>query len=100
MINNQFTAKWVDELEDIKDTIAQLTMKRLDVGYADNQTRWPYWVQPCNYSRKEWDKMGDWVVTTFGNGDWMPEHGLWVGSDRKYWFRNEADRTFFILRWS
>jgi hypothetical protein len=100
MINNIITAKWVDELEDIKDTIAQLTMKRLDVGYADNQTRWPYWVQPCNYSRKEWDKMGDWVVTTFGNGDWMTEHGLWVGSDRKYWFRNEADRTFFILRWS
>jgi len=100
MINNQITAKWVDELEDIKDTFSRLTMKRLDVGYADNQTRWPYWVQPCNYSRKEWDKMGDWVVTTFGNGDWMTEHGLWVGSDRKYWFRNEADRTFFLLRWS
>ena len=75
-------------------------MKRLETGYADNQTRWPYWVQPCNYSRKEWDKMGDWVVITFGNGDWMTEHGLWVGSDRKYWFRDERDRTLFLLRWS
>jgi hypothetical protein len=97
MTNKGFTAKWVDE---ITDTIAQLTMKRLETGYADNQTRWPYWVQPCNYSRKEWDKMGDWVVITFGNGDWMTEHGLWVGSDRKYWFRNEADRTMFLLKWS
>jgi len=100
MINNQITAKWVDELADIKDTIAQLTMKRIDVGYADNQPKWPYWVKPCNYSRKEWDDMGGWMVTTFGNGDWMTEHGTWVGSDRKYWFRNEADRTFFLLRWS
>ena len=99
MINNQITAKWVDELEVIKDTIAQLNMKRIDVGCADNQPRWPYWVKPCNYSRKEWDDMGVWMVKTFGNGDWMMD-GLWVGSDRKYWFRNEADRTFFILRWS
>jgi len=100
MINNQITAKWVDELEVIKDTIAQLNMKRIDVGCADNQPRWPYWVKPCNYSRKEWDDMGVWMITTFGNGDWMTEHGLWVGSDRKYWFRNEADRTMFLLKWS
>ena len=99
MIDNQITAKWVDELADIKDTLAQLTMKRLDVGCADNQPRWPYWVKPCNYSRKEWDDMSVWMVTTFGNGDWMMD-GLWVGSDRKYWFRNEADRTMFLLKWS
>ena len=99
MINNIITAKWVDELEVIKDTIAQLNMKRLDVGCADNQPRWPYWVKPCNYSRKEWDDMGVWMITTFGNGDWMMD-GLWVGSDRKYWFRNEADRTMFLLKWS
>jgi len=99
MINNIITAKWVDELEVIKDTIAQLNMKRIDVGCADNQPRWPHWVKPCNYSRKEWDDMGVWMVKTFGNGDWMMD-GVWVGSDRKYWFRNEADRTFFLLRWS
>jgi hypothetical protein len=95
MINSGFTAKWVVELT---DTIAQLTMKRLDVGYADNQPRWPYWVQPYNYSRKEWDEMSVWMVKTFGNGDWMMD-GLWVGSDRKYWFRTEADRTMFLLKW-
>jgi len=100
MINNQITAKWVDELADIKDTLAQLTMKRLDVGYADNQTKWPYWVQPRYYNIAEWDRMDKWVREIFGNGDWMTEHGRWVGSDRKYWFREEADRTMFILKWS
>jgi hypothetical protein len=99
MINNQITAKWVSELADIKDTIAQLTMKRIETGYADNQPRWPHWVKPVNYSRKEWDEMSVWMIKTFGNGDWMTEHGLWVGSDRKYWFRNEADRTMFLLKW-
>jgi hypothetical protein len=39
-------------------------------------------------------------VKTFGNGDWMNEHGLWVGSNQKYWFRDERDRTLFLLKWS
>ena len=90
-------ARWVSELAD--QWIAELNMKRLDVGYADNQPKWPYWVKPCNYTKQDWDEMCVWMVTTFGNGDWMAD-GLWVGSDRKYWFRDEQDRTFFILRWS
>jgi len=86
-------ARWVNDVDSF------LTTKRLEPGYAENQPRWPHWVQPVNYSRKEWDEMGTWMVKTFGNGDWMMD-GLWVGSDRKYWFRDERDRTFFILKWS
>ena len=100
MINNQVTAKWVDELEVIKETIAQLTMKRIDVGYADNQPRWPYWVKPCNYSYRELSDIDSWMREIFGDTDWSTPGGVWVGSDRKYWFRDESDRTFFILRWS
>jgi len=98
MINSGFTAKWVDELAD--QFILGLTMKRLETGYAENQPRWPYWVRPFNYSESDWQAMSVWMITTFGNGDWMTEHGLWVGSNRKYWFRDEADRTMFILKWS
>jgi hypothetical protein len=83
-------ARWVSELT---------TMKRLETGYAGSQPKYPYWVKPCNYDKKDWDEMCVWMVKTFGNGDWMAD-GLWVGSDRKYWFRDESDRTFFILRWS
>ena len=97
MINNQITAKWVDE---ITDTIAQLTMKHLDVGYADNQPRWPYWVQPYYYSAKEWLDMTDWMVAIFGPSDWLLKNAPYVGSDRKFWFRDERDRTLFILKWS
>jgi len=75
-------------------------MKSLDVGYADNQPKWPYWVKPLNYSTDEWFKMGYWIVDTMGYSDWSVEHARWVGTDRKYWFRDEQDRTMFILRWS
>jgi hypothetical protein len=98
MINNQITAKWVNELTD--QFIFDLTMKRLDVGYAENQPKWPYWVQPFNYSESDWQAMSGWMTDTFGDSNWLKENALWVGSDRKYWFRNEADRTFFLLRWS
>jgi hypothetical protein len=98
MINKGFTAKWVVELTE--QFIAELTMKRLETGYADNQPKWPYWVKPLNYSTDEWFKMGYWIVDTMGYSDWSVEHARWVGSDRKYWFRNEADRTMFLLKWS
>ena len=91
-------ARWVSELAE--QWINELNMKRLETGYADNQPKWPYWVKPCNYDSKEWIRMSMWMVLTFGSSDWSTEHGRWVGSDRKYWFRDESDRTFFILRWS
>jgi hypothetical protein len=91
-------ARWVSELAD--QFILDLTMKRLETGYADNQPKYPYWVKPHNYSHKEWDEMDDWMREIFGNDHWGIPNCRWVGSDRKYWFRDAADRTFFILRWS
>jgi hypothetical protein len=73
--------------------------KKLIIGYSGNQLSWPYWVYPQNYSAIECNAMNDWMKMTFGDVDWSIK-GLWVGSDKKYWFRNESDRTFFILRWS
>lgn len=81
---------WIDEIN----------VKRLETGYADNQPKWPYWVYPHNYSSAEWFKMGYWIVDTMGYSDWSVEHARWVGTDRKYWFRDERDRTMFILKWS
>ena len=101
MINSGFTAsdaKWVAELTE--QFIADLTMKRIETGYADNQPRWPHWVKPCNYSESEWQGMGRWITDTLGDSNWLKENALWVGSDRKYWFRDERDRTLFILKWS
>ena len=73
---------------------------RLETGYADNQPKWPYWVRPCNYLESEWQAMSVWMTNTMGNSNWSVEHARWVGSDRKYWFRDESDRTLFLLKWS
>ena len=83
-----------------KQWIDEINMKRLETGYADKQPKWPYWVRPHNYDEKEWVEMNNWIIDTMGSSNWSVEHGRWVGSNRKYWFRDEADRTFFILRWS
>jgi len=85
--------KWTVEIDG-------LLMKRIETGYADNQPKYPYWVKPLNYSAKEWLDMTDWMVATFGPSDWLLKNAPYVGSDRKYWFRDERDRTMFILKWS
>jgi hypothetical protein len=74
--------------------------KRLETGYAEHQPKWPYWVEPQCYSEAAWLDMNVWMIDTFGSGNWGIPNVRWVGSDRKYWFRDAADRTFFILRWS
>jgi hypothetical protein len=59
---------------------------QLETGYADNQPKW--------------QAMSVWMTNTMGNSNWSVEHARWVGSDRKYWFRDERDRTLFLLKWS
>ena len=81
------------------DWIDTYNMKRLDTGYAKNQPNWPYWVQPRYYNIIDWHDMHKWMKETFGDSNWSNK-GLWVGSDRKYWFRAESDRTLFLLKWS
>ena len=89
-------ARWAEITDEF---IAEFT-KRLETGYADNQPKWPYWVRPHNYDEKEWREMDKWLLNIMGDNNWHKENARWVGSNRKYWFRDEADRTFFILRWS
>lgn len=55
-----------------------------------------------------WVDMEVWCMDTFGGpGDKMwgeskaPEPAQrWYMNNRKFWFRNERDRTMFIMRWS
>ena len=91
-------SKWISDMA--MQWIDEINVKRLETGYADNQPKWPYWVRPCNYEEKEWYDMDKWLLNIMGDNNWHKENARWVGSDRKYWFRDEADRTFFILRWS
>ena len=55
-----------------------------------------------------WPDMEVWCHETFGEtGSIWAEtknltptpHKRWYANNRKFWFKNEADRTMFILRW-
>jgi hypothetical protein len=52
--------------------------------------------------RKEWDDMLQWCVETYGptpeDGVWTPG-SRWYANNAKFWFRNEADQTLFVLKW-
>ena len=48
------------------------------------------------------DRSNVWDITTSYSGEpptWR-ERGRWFANDRRFWFRNERDRTMFILRWT
>jgi hypothetical protein len=54
-----------------------------------------------------WREMEAWCYEMFGDdvspiwgADKAPEPAQrWYKNDRKFWFRNEADRTMFVLKW-
>jgi hypothetical protein len=61
-----------------------------------------YTVEPIGGN---WMDMEVWCLKTFGPSDdvWdfkTANVGRWYKNDRKFWFRNERDRTMFIVRWS
>lgn len=50
-----------------------------------------------------WSNMSDWCTEAFGaapiDGIWDPGH-RWYENNAKFWFRNEQDRTLFLLRFA
>lgn len=70
-------------------------------------------VEPKNLEWQDtqamWDDMMLWCRNQFGDpGDlWEQTKNLtpkpnarWYSNNSKFWFRNEAERTMFLLRWS
>ena len=66
-----------------------------------------YCVEPIGGN---WREMEDWCIKTYGKTTgsiWAQEvdkttplvNERWYSNNRKFWFRNEADRTMFILKW-
>jgi len=63
-----------------------------------------YCVEPVGGN---WPEMEAWCYKTFGDdaspiwgADKAPEPAQrWYKNNRKFWFRNEADRTMFVLKW-
>jgi hypothetical protein len=63
-----------------------------------------YCVEPVGGN---WREMEAWAIQTCGEvssvwraDKWVEEPAQrWYMNDRRFWFRNEADRTMFILKW-
>ena len=63
-----------------------------------------YWVEAApsgmfSDRRQKNIEIEEWVVATYGpKSDWG--NGRWTASDSRYWFKKEADRDWFIVKWS
>ena len=60
-------------------------------------------VAPMN-AEGMWSDMMEWMVTTFGplddsQGVFTPNQ-RWYANNAKFWFRDQKDRDWFVLRWS
>ena len=62
-------------------------------------------VAPMN-AEGMWSDMMTWMVETFGPsgtpenpGCWSPNQ-RWYANNAKFWFRDQKDRDWFVLRWS
>ena len=62
-----------------------------------------YCVEPVGGN---WPEMELWCYETFKDtgaiwGEKAPEPAMrWYANNRKFWFRTEQDRNWFVLRWS
>lgn len=97
---SQFSAQALKRLmEDIKNRPVEDLMLSEGTVFGSRF----YCVEPVGGS---WMDMEVWCIKTFGpssevwhlrNNDY--ELGRWYKNDRKFWFRNERDRDWFIIRW-
>jgi hypothetical protein len=59
-------------------------------------------VAPMN-AEGQWSDMMEWMVETFGptakDGVWTADQ-RWYVNNAKFWFRDQRDRDWFVLRWS
>lgn len=91
-----FTSTWVDDVSmDLFDIVCS-------TGTVYGQTY--YTAKPVGWYGRgfDWFNMMDWCRATFGPhpdaGVWEPDQ-VWYANDAQFWFRSEADRTLFLLKW-
>jgi hypothetical protein len=94
--------------EDVKNIFANAKgrpVERLEIGAGTVYGIVYYTVEPIG---GYWLKMEEWCEQTYGPvcqtwkaDQWVPTlNGRWCTKDRKFWFRDEADRTMFMLKWA
>lgn len=63
----------------------------------------PYYTVVPTFSRTKWDSMRVWCIDTFGetpgDGVWTPG-ARWYENNQAFWFREQSDLAYFVLRWT
>lgn len=90
--------------------VQSMTRQSMTVGEVDHACSTWYWAKPpydpgglFDYARTEQhvQDIEAWIKETCGpRGDWHDPDCRWWASNGKYIFKNEEDRTMFVLRWS
>lgn len=88
--------------------VQPMTSHPMTVGEMDHACSTWYWAIPPHDLSIPWEDMIDrnkeiqnWCDEIYGDkGDWSDPDCRWWASNRKYIFKNEEDRTMFVLRWS
>ena len=87
--------------KELVDVQPMVRPKSIQIGFTDGIEH-PYWVEPIaspsaifNYTKFDeiHKEQTDWCLKSFSDNDW-------VASSYKFYFRNEKDRDWFVLRWS
>lgn len=95
---------WTSQaIQRLMDDIAKRPIEDLVLSEGTVYGSRYYCVEPIGGS---WLEMESWCLDYFGtNGsawdkDKAPEpNARWYMNDRRFWFREEKDRTMFILKW-
>lgn len=90
--------------------VQSMTRQPMTIGEIDHACSKWYWVKPdydpgeifeYDGTRRRVAEIEAWIEETCGpRGSWHDPNCRWWASDRKYIFKNEEDRTMFVLRWS
>jgi hypothetical protein len=89
--------------EQIRAELNELYRLEIDTGTVYGQEY--YTVMPKGWMWRdfEWNDLREWCDETFGptpaDGIWTPDQRWYVNSER-FWFKNQKDRDWFVLRWS
>jgi len=95
-------ARWVGELDEL-DNKTRLILSEGTVFGEKYFTVLPRFVSNGSINGQTWIDIELWCTEQFGptpnDGVWTPG-ARWYMNNSKFWFRNEADLSWLILRWS
>ena len=88
-----------------KDIDTEVLMSALDwkpFEFSEGRVYGAHYLTVHPSNSQQWNEMMEWMVETFGpsahDGVWTPNM-RWYANNAKFWFRDEKDLNWFVMRW-